>query len=106
MKKKRQLIEMTQEYLIQCDNDNCDYTIPNPTKDPFEDTKQYINMPCPKCGENLLTQKDYDDSMTFLKKIMWINKYFSWLTYFSSKRENPIMVETHVHDNKITITKE
>lgn len=42
---------------LMCDNEKCDY------KDdsiPYEEYENYINKGCPKCGENLLTQFDYD----------------------------------------------
>jgi len=42
---------------IKCDNDKCDY---RDDLAEFEDYKSYINKPCPECGENLLTQADYD----------------------------------------------
>lgn len=101
---KRQLIEMTQDYLIQCDNPDCKLRIPNPTKDPFADTKKYIDMPCPRCGENLLTQKDYDDSMKFLRTIQWVNKYFSWIAYIFPNGKKRT-VNAHVHDGEVKITK-
>jgi hypothetical protein len=40
---------------IKCDN--CDYA---DMEVPFSDYTNWINKPCPKCGENLLTQQDYD----------------------------------------------
>lgn len=46
----------TMIYGIKCDNPNCNY------KDmsvPFEDYSNWVNRPCPLCGENLLTEKDY-----------------------------------------------
>lgn len=40
---------------LECDNcDWSDETIP------MSDYQSWINAPCPKCGENLLTQEDYD----------------------------------------------
>ena len=30
--------------------------------------EKYINMPCPVCGENLLTQEDYDDYLKVKEK--------------------------------------
>ena len=95
---KRQLIEMTQDYSIQCDNPNCNYKIPNPTRDPFTDIKPYINMPCPDCGENLLTQEDYDDSIKILKKIIWINKWLSWVTYLLPTMGKKHKASMHVHN--------
>lgn len=41
---------------IKCDNPKCDY------KDDtvkFEDYKDWVNKPCPKCGANLLTEIDF-----------------------------------------------
>lgn len=68
-----------QEDLVQCDNITCDYKVPNPTKNPNTDLKPYVNMPCPKCGENLLTEKDYNKHKKVIKVVAFINKYFSWI---------------------------
>jgi len=41
---------------IKCDNPICDY------KDmsvEYSDYPKWLNKPCPKCGENLLTEADY-----------------------------------------------
>jgi predicted RNA-binding Zn-ribbon protein involved in translation (DUF1610 family) len=64
------IFEMYQEYLIVCDN--CDFKIKNEAGNYNIETRQYINMPCPKCGENLLTQKDYDDSESLRKTLNWL----------------------------------
>lgn len=42
---------------IKCDNPKCDYKDESVT---YEQYPEYINKPCPTCGENLLTQEDYD----------------------------------------------
>ena len=42
---------------IKCDNPKCDY-IDATVK--FEEYPEWVNKACPKCGENLLTQEDYD----------------------------------------------
>lgn len=52
---------------LQCDHcDWSDETIP------MNDYKSWINAPCPKCGENLLTQEDFDltDDMTKITNII------------------------------------
>ena len=42
---------------IVCDNPKCSYE----NKDArLHEYKQYLNKPCPKCGENLLTQENMD----------------------------------------------
>lgn len=100
------LIEINQDYLIVCDNKECDFKIVNPTGEPNHDTSCYINMPCPRCGENLLTEKDYLTFLKVMKTFNWINKYFSWLTIFrfnKSKKCNEQNVYVHTH-NGIHIT--
>jgi len=99
---KRKLIEASQDYLIVCDNQNCNYKIINESKEPFVDTVQYVNKPCPLCGENLLTESDYLLSLKLQNVVNWINKYFSWLTIFSfSNKKTSIYM--HVH-NGIKVT--
>ena len=93
----KKLIEISQEYLIVCDNKTCDFKIPNITKDANTSIKGYVNKPCPDCGENLLTEKDYIDSEKLMRVLNWMNKYFSWLTIFSSKKSET-KVTAHVHN--------
>lgn len=40
---------------IRCDNTTCDYADMEAEFDP----DKYLNMPCPKCGDNLFTEADY-----------------------------------------------
>lgn len=86
----RKLIEAVQEYIITCDNKQCDYKVPNPTKDPNTDISMYLNKPCPKCKQNLLTEHDYLLFLKTTRVINFINKYFSWLTLFSTIRNTPV----------------
>lgn len=80
--KIRNLIEIEQDYLIICDNENCDYKIENSSKDPNQNIDDFLNQPCPECWENLLTQKDLDNHKKILKIVSFINKWFSWITIF------------------------
>lgn len=55
---------------IKCDNPNCDF------KDmdvKVEEYKEWLNKPCPKCGENLLTKKDYRNVKFLLRITKLIN---------------------------------
>ena len=99
MKPKRKLIEPIQKSLIVCDNKDCDYNIPYSNEGASSIVK-YINMPCPKCGENLLTPQDYLQYERLMRVIDWINKWFGWLTYFSSKKnkDKGHTIYVHVHD--------
>lgn len=81
----RKLIEIIQENLIVCDY--CFFKIPNENKNkiPIMETKKYLNVPCPKCGNNLLTEKDYIAYAKLMSGMNWINKWFSWITIFKPK---------------------
>lgn len=91
----RKIFEIQQENIIECDNKHCDYVVVNTTKDPNVSLDKYVNMPCPKCGDNLLTEKDYLDSKNFLKVLNWINKWFSWLTIFMPSNSKESSVKVH-----------
>lgn len=56
---------------IKCDNPECDYINPDVK---FEDYKQWLNKPCPKCGCNLLTETDYMNVKLLAKIVGVINK--------------------------------
>lgn len=54
---------------LVCDNTNCDWqdgTIKQ------KDYKEWIDRPCPKCGENLLTKEDYKSSLDLMKIVDFI----------------------------------
>lgn len=58
---------------IKCDNPDCNF------KDmavKFEDYEEYVNKPCPLCGENLLTQQDYDKCRLVMSITNLANKIF------------------------------
>ena len=83
----RKIIEITQEYGIHCNNKHCDYTV---TYDEGEisisETKKWLNKPCPKCGQNLLTERDFYDFRNMMWIINVVNFLFSWLTIFIPKK--------------------
>jgi ribosomal protein S27AE len=95
----RKLIEKQQNSLVACDNQSCDYSVPY-----TDETEKYlvlfINKPCPKCGENLLTMEDYLQYQNLMKVVNFVNRWFSWITVFYSKKslENRNSVRVHVHD--------
>ena len=98
---KSKLIKLECKNLIECDNPNCDYVIPNPTKDPNAEIIQFINVPCPQCGVNLLTQKDYLFNLETMKKVNWVNKWFGWLGSKPSDKDKTIL--TIKQHNRIKI---
>lgn len=63
-------IEQTNNSGIKCDNPNCDFV---DTETPDAEIAQWLGVPCPKCGENLLTQEDLDTSLKFHAMMDLIN---------------------------------
>ena len=57
---------------LKCDNPNCDYS---DMTVPFEDYESSVNKPCPKCGENLLTQEDYDQIVQLRNAVDILNSF-------------------------------
>lgn len=60
-------------YGIKCDNSNCDFNDMNVKVDDYEN---WLNKPCPKCGENLLTENDYKSTLFLLKMVEVANSIF------------------------------
>lgn len=92
------IIEIYQEYKIICDNPACDYKVKNESGDPNIDCSEFINKPCPICGENLLTKKDHLDGLKLMKIVNKINKYLGWLSWFIKPKKLGSNVNIHVHN--------
>lgn len=56
---------------LQCDNSKCGYVSPSEVKDK-EQLRSLIGTPCPDCGENLLTQDDYDATLEVFNNLEMI----------------------------------
>lgn len=69
---------------IKCDNPTCDF------KDmsvEYKDFPVWLNKPCPKCGCNLLTQKDLDALKVLLGLVNIINLITSpFIFLFKNKK--------------------
>jgi ssDNA-binding Zn-finger/Zn-ribbon topoisomerase 1 len=93
----RKLIERAQQSAIVCDNPICDYTLPY-TEENEKNLGSYVNVTCPKCGDVLLTEEDYEMHLKIVKYVNFLNKYFSWVTLFYSKKSKDHVYCVHVHD--------
>jgi hypothetical protein len=93
----KKLIEKQQNSLIVCDNPKCDFSVPY---DPVleKGILAFVNIPCPKCGENLLTPEDYLTHKRLMSTVDWINRWFSWITIFYSKKAKKATMQVHVHN--------
>jgi hypothetical protein len=55
---------------IKCDNKKCDFADKSV---PFEEYKDWLNKPCPKCEHNLLTEKDYNIAVSIVKFVQFVS---------------------------------
>jgi uncharacterized HAD superfamily protein len=55
---------------LQCDSPTCDWTDPTVK---VEDYKKWLNAPCPKCGENVLTEEDLTNTLTLHNLVKLFN---------------------------------
>ncbi len=93
----RKLIEQKQKPLINCDNPKCDYTFRCYSTNE-EYLLQFVNKPCPKCGQPLLTAQDYLLHQKVMKFVNFINFWSSWITIFYSRKAKRKSVSMHIHD--------
>lgn len=91
----RKLIEKYERTSIICDNPDCDFEIPYDEDIAIE---SFINIPCPKCGDNLLTFDDYLRYKTVIQTVDKINKWFSWLTLFIPKNRKMQKTQVNTHN--------
>ena len=94
----RKLIEKTKNTEVICDNPKCDYLFEHCIEDKY--LIMFVNQKCPKCGEILLTMEDYITHQKLVRTVDFINRWFSWLTIFSSKKNylNELKYLFHVHN--------
>jgi len=55
---------------LKCDNPNCDWENESVK---MEDYKEWLNKPCPKCGQNVLTEEDYNNAQMLHLMAEFIN---------------------------------
>ena len=56
------VIEYSEPKTLDCDKPGCGYE--EPIAGPI--SEDMIDTPCPKCGESLLTQEDYNDTLEII----------------------------------------
>lgn len=82
---------------LVCDNPVCDHVDPPQSFGPH-----LIGKPCPKCGEDLLTVKDYMDVERLISAVNWVNRWFGWMGTEEPKGTHPIKMR--VHDGKLNVS--
>ena len=105
---KSDAIQLTHSGL-KCDNSSCDWRDDNISPEVWH---KYINAPCPKCGQNILTLEDFDKAMLFFKVVSkvkqfhektWVGRFLSWI---GPKNKERATITYETHNNKVTIKKD
>lgn len=81
-------IAIQQKTLVTCDY--CPYAVPSKKMyNPYDTSvlKAFVNMPCPVCGNNLLTEKDFRSHVSLIKCIQVFNFLWGWTKIFYSKEK-------------------
>lgn len=86
---------------IKCDNPNCDY---QDTSVKYEDYPIWLNMPCPKCRENLLTQRDFDTVKVLFNLFNFINHILKPFIFLLRKLNRQEMSVKFDGTGKINVT--
>ena len=84
------IIDIT-EVGLKCDS--CDWRDDSVQRGNY---RQWLNMPCPKCKANLLTENDYYAILVLESLQFIVNVLFGWINYFSSNNDS---VKYHVDMN-------
>tara|TARA_R110000772_G_scaffold20466_5_gene56899 strand:+ start:54568 stop:54951 length:384 start_codon:yes stop_codon:yes gene_type:complete len=57
---------------LKCDNTECNWEDQSIS---IGNYAQYINYPCPQCGENVLTQEDFDEVQNMISNMGVVNQF-------------------------------
>ncbi len=81
---------------LKCDNIKCDYVDMSIPREKYID---YIDFPCPKCGESLLTREDYVNVLIMEDAVNCVNALASEdIEKYATDEEKKILswiVDTH-----------
>lgn len=73
MKDKIELVQVEDQHL-HCDNEECGYEHFDKDID-YQDLSKWVDFPCPKCGQSLLTQEDLEATNQLTAYVNMINGF-------------------------------
>lgn len=96
---QNKIVEMTSGGIV-CDNPECDYIDETVTIEMYHD---FLNKSCPKCGENLLTEEDFELAM----RLQHLGNFFNSLSPEQVEEWNKSQgyeVKPEMKDKKLHVT--
>lgn len=84
---------------LKCDNIKCDWARPDIRQ---KHHKHWIDKPCPKCGENVLTRKDYRNFQIFKWIMILVILPINWVykLIVPKKHQKLYNVTVDMHDKE------
>lgn len=79
---------------IKCDNPDCNFIDHDVD---FLDYEKWLNKPCPKCGENLLTEQDYLNCKVLFDVTNIINELAGNTNYNLDKDEKQVLMSINMN---------
>jgi len=89
---------MSQAFL-KCDAESCDHIETVPAI-----SREFIGMPCPKCGANLLTDKDCEDWLAAIQPGIDVMKAVGLFVDGTPEGQPVNRVRVHLHDCTMTVS--
>ena len=83
---------------LKCDF--CDY---RDDSVPYSDYQASIGRPCPKCGNSLLTQKEFDECERIIRGVNRVEKILHWLRFFNPKFYLRLIFGDNRDETQVTI---
>lgn len=84
---------------LQCDNPTCGHVLP----EALEFNEGLIGHPCPKCGSDMLTRKDYEGQMRIAAVVDFLNRWFSWLPWATEEPPKGPSIAARVANGKLEL---
>lgn len=81
-----------QEMGLICDNPKCDWKDETVRSDQYLD---WLNKPCPKCGENVLTDQDYENVQKMFEAVKLLNRVADLIGFEESTERVKVTINTH-----------
>ena len=93
-------IDMTSAGNLCCDNTECNYVLP----EPVVFSRDIIGMPCPACGDSLMTEQDFEATSKLIELADAVNLAFGDAFGAPEPSEKSRAIGIRIHNDAATVT--
>lgn len=97
----KKIIHVNPERFGSLHCDACGYDSPRAVPLGEFESGALIGTPCPHCGANMLTRRDWESSMKLLRVVAWLNRWFGWLGHEDPGHKDFQAVQIHIHNDEL-----